>query len=82
MELNIYESDAVPDLFVTVPSAEADATLAIVDRLASLRFKLVRQRYRLSRTVDRDFLARVATEIAAHGYALHGFEPAVHGSGG
>ena len=80
MELNTYRSEAVPRIYVTVPSAEADATLAMVDRLASLRFKLVRLRYRLpAKPADLDFLARVTTQIAATGYALHGFEPAAQG---
>jgi len=81
-ELNTYRSEVSPDLFVTIPTAEAEATLAMVDGLRRMRLKIVRQRYRpAARGADADFLARVSTQILACGYALHGFERAAHGDG-
>lgn len=74
--LNTYQSEALPHVFVTIPAAEAEATLAMVDHLRWMRLKLVRRRYR---PTGGDFLARVSTQILARGYALHGFERAAHG---
>ena len=76
--LNTYQSEALPHVFVTMPAAEAEATLAMVDHLRWMRLKLVRRHYR---PAGADFLASVSTQIAACGYALHGFERAAHGDG-
>ena len=75
MQLNTYESGALRDVFVTVPSAEAQMTLAVVDKLAKLRLKLVRHGYTVSDdSRNLPFLEFVSMEIAASGYAVHGYD--------
>lgn len=75
MRLNTYESAAIPDVFVTVPSAEARTTIALVDKLAALRLHLVRGSYTISGDCrNRPFLDLVSSEIAQSGYAVHGFD--------
>ena len=77
MNLDTYESAAVPDVFVTVPSAEAGTTIAMVDMLVALRLSLVRPHYKLVSDARMDaFRELVLTEIAACGYAVHGFDVA------
>lgn len=74
MDLNTYESRAIADVFVTLPSAEA-ATIVLVDKLAAMRLTLVRGGYCLdSRTDGETFLALVSEGIANSGYAVHGFD--------
>lgn len=75
MRLNTYESTAIPGVFVTFPSVEAESIIASVDKLAALQLQLVRPRY----TVDANagnaaFAEFVAVEIALSGYAVHGFD--------
>jgi len=77
MNVDTYESAAIPDIFVTVPSVEARTTLVAVDRLAALRLHLVRPRYTLlSEGGNTAFVEFVSAEIALSGYALHGFNVA------
>jgi hypothetical protein len=74
MNLDTYESGAIPDVFVTIPSVEALATIAAVEMLAALRLRLVRARYTLhSNAGNAAFVELVATQIALSGYAVHGF---------
>jgi hypothetical protein len=75
MNLDTYESAAIPDVFVTIPSAEARTTIATVDKLGALRLHLVRHGYRLRSDLrNRAFVDLVSTEIALRGYAVHGFD--------
>ena len=75
MNLDTYESDAIPDVFVTIPSVEARTTIATVDKLGALRLHLVRHDYRLrSNLRNCAFVELVSTEIATRGYAVHGFD--------
>jgi hypothetical protein len=75
MNLDTYESGAIPDVFVTIPSAGAAATIASVKKLAALRLRLVRARYTLrSNAANAAFVKFVGTQIASSGYALHGFD--------
>ncbi len=75
MKLNTYESRTVHDVFVTVPTAEAVATIGMVGKLRALRLKLVRRDYVVSdRPLDLHFLELVSMEIATSGYAIHGFD--------
>lgn len=74
MNLDTYESAAIPDVFVTLPSMEAATTLLAVDKLAVLRLCLVRRSYTLhSDARNRAFVEFVRGEIADNGYAVHGF---------
>jgi hypothetical protein len=75
MNLDTYESAAVRDVFVTIPSAEARMTIAMVDKLAALRLRLVRSSYTLACNAPAcAFRDLVLTDIAACGYAVHGFD--------
>lgn len=75
MRLNTYESRALPDVFVTMPSAEASSILALVDRLRHLGLELVRDGYTPAQGgPECSFAALIATQIADHGYAVHGFD--------
>jgi len=77
MNMDTYESAAIPDVFVTCPSAEARATLMAVDKLAALRLRLVRPGYTLdSDAGNKAFVEFVCAEIALSGYAVHGFNVA------
>ena len=77
MNLDTYQSAAIPDVFVTVPSAEARALLVAVDKLVALRLRLVRPCYRLfSDAGNGAFMEFVSAEIALSGYAVHGFNVA------
>ena len=75
MNLDTYQSAAIPDVFVTCPSVEARWTIASVDKLSALRLELVRPRYTLSSTTHNTaFVEFVNAEIALSGYAVHGFD--------
>jgi hypothetical protein len=75
MNVDTYESDAIPDVFVTLPTAEASAVIATVDKLRALRLHVVRHGYAL-RPDSRNaaFVEWINTQIAASGYAVHGFD--------
>ena len=65
----------IPDVFVTIPSVGALATIASVKKLAALRLRLVRARYTLrSNAGNAAFVKFVGTQIAESGYAMHGFD--------
>lgn len=75
MRLNTYESEAIPDVFVTFPSVEAASIIGSVDKLAALELQVVRARYTLdSQARHAAFAEFVAIEIALSGYAVHGFD--------
>lgn len=77
MNLDTYESDSLPGVFVTLPSVEARTTIATVDRLSALRLRPVRTGYTLrSDPTNAAFFEMIATELAATGYAVHGFDVA------
>jgi hypothetical protein len=84
MHLNTYESAAIPDVFVTLPSNEAPFVIAMVDTLTAMQLRLFRGDYTVSgEPADLEFLELVTTRIADKGYALHGFDLAVgRGDGG
>jgi hypothetical protein len=78
MELNTYQSRTSPDVYVTMPTVEAAAIIALVDGLAPLSLTPVRCGYRLSGEArDRAFLEKITLEIAAIGYAVHRFDSAL-----
>jgi hypothetical protein len=75
MNLDTYESGAIPDVFVTIPSVGALATIASTRKLAALRLRLVRSRYSLASSAGNAAFAKfVGAEIASSGYAMHGFD--------
>jgi hypothetical protein len=75
MKLDTFESDAIPDVFVTLPSAEARTTIIAVEKLAALRLRVVRPGYTVrSGTGHAAFVDLICTQIADSGYALHGFD--------
>jgi hypothetical protein len=75
MNLDTYESAAIPDVFVTMPSAEARTTIATVQKLAALRLHLIRHGYTLRCDLrNRAFAELISTQIATSGYAVHGFD--------
>jgi hypothetical protein len=75
MNLDTYESAAIPDVFVTIPSAEASAVIATVDKLRALKLHVVRHGYALrSDSRNAAFVEWVNTQIGASGYAVHGFD--------
>jgi len=75
MNLDTYESAALLDVFVTLPTVEARSMIALVDKLAALKLRLVRGSYTLaSDAATGAFRELVMTEIAACGYAVHGFD--------
>jgi hypothetical protein len=76
VDLNTYRSTASPAVYVTMPAREAAAIIAIVDRLEPMRLTPVRCGYTLSDDGDMAFREFVTIEIAATGYAVHGFDPA------
>jgi hypothetical protein len=78
MQLDTYESRTIPDVFVTLPSAEAPFVIAMVDKLSALRLRLFRADYTISAEPDDvHFLELVTTRIAEDGYLVHGFDVAV-----
>jgi hypothetical protein len=80
MHLNTYRSEAVPGIFVTLPST-ATSTIQIVDDLAALRLNLVKRGYEFSdEMARRPFVVSVLTQIVDHGYAMHGPDPAFEGA--
>ncbi|HET7403844.1 MAG TPA: hypothetical protein VFJ62_18740 [Usitatibacter sp.] len=82
MNLDTYQSALLHDVFVTIPSAEAGTTIAMVDSLAALRLSLVRPHYQIPSHARMDaFRELVLTEIAARGYAVHGFDIAFEHGG-
>lgn len=72
MKLSTYQSSSIPGMFVTLPSAEASATIGIVDQLARLELSIVRQGYELPAFDPSPISGRVMAEIAQTGYAMHG----------
>jgi len=75
MNLDTYESAAVLDVFVTLPTAEARTMIAVVDKLAALKLRLVRSSYTIAPDASAGaFRELVLTEIATCGYAVHGFD--------
>jgi hypothetical protein len=74
MNLDTYESAALLDVFVTLPSAEARTMIAMVDKLAALELRLVRSSYTLASDASGAFRELVLTGIATCGYAVHGFD--------
>jgi len=75
MNLDTYESGVIPDVFVTIPSVGALATIASVKKLAALQLLPVRTRYTLhSNAGNAAFVKFVRTQIASSGYAMHGFD--------
>ncbi len=72
MKLSTYRSSCIPDRFVTLPSAEAAATIGIVDELTRLDLSPVRQGYELPAFDRSPFSRRVLVEISETGYAVHG----------
>jgi len=81
VDLNTYRSGAAPDVYVTMPSAEAAALFAVVDKLVAMRLAPIRCGYTISHD-ERDvpFREYITTEIAASGYAVHGFDSAFMGA--
>ena len=78
MQLNTYESCRHPDLFVTMPAAEARSVISTVDALATLDLRVVRADYAMPGDPrDTRFREMVLTGIAKEGYAIHGFDRAV-----
>jgi hypothetical protein len=78
MQLNTYESGHHPDLFVTVPTAEARSVISTVDALSTLDLRVVREDYAMPEDRrDTRFRELVSTGIAKDGYAVHAFEQAV-----
>jgi hypothetical protein len=85
MKMDTYQSAAVSGVFVTLPSAEANATISLLDVLSVLRLTPVRCSYRLSDAPqDVPFARFVETEIAEKGFALHRFDQSFerHGTAG
>jgi hypothetical protein len=79
MNLDTYESTAVSGMFVTLPSAEANATISIVDELSVLQLNPFRCSYRFAdESQALPFVEFVLTEIAVRGFALHRFDPSLH----
>jgi hypothetical protein len=75
MNLDTYQSAVVSGMFVTLPSAEAVATIAIVDQLSVLRLNPVRCSYRFPDwSQESPFVEFVLSEIAERGFALHRFD--------
>ena len=73
MNLDTYRSTVHDGVFVTVPSVSAEATIALLDELSSLRLDPVRRAYRLPDGDECAPFARfVLTEIVRKGYATHG----------
>ena len=78
MQLNTYKSGHHPDLFVTIPSVEAQSVISMIDELSALGLRVVRTDYAMADDPrDRRFREMVSTGIAKDGYAVHGFERAV-----
>jgi len=77
MNLNTYESAAIPDVFITTSSVEAGSVIGLVDKLSALQLRLVRGDYSLRGDAnDLHFLELVTAGIAESGYAVHGFDVA------
>ena len=78
MNLDTYESGALANVFVTLPSREAACTIDAVDELGALDLRLLRGGYTLAdEPGNLDFRAFVLERIAAIGYAIHGYDVAV-----
>lgn len=74
MKLSTYQSSSIPGTFVTLPSAEANATIGIVDELGRLELSIVRQGYELPPFDHSPMSGMVMAEISRTGYAVHGVE--------
>ncbi|MEP7069887.1 MAG: hypothetical protein ABI789_11620 [Usitatibacter sp.] len=72
MKLSTYQSSSFPGTFVTLPSAEASATIGIVDKLARLELSIVRLGYELPAFDHSPIAGMVMAEISQTGYAVHG----------
>jgi hypothetical protein len=76
-KLDTYESEVVPGVFITVPSATAASTIAVVEGLDALRLHLCKHAYRVPEELcDAPFVVSVLTQIVDKGYALHGRDEA------
>jgi hypothetical protein len=73
VKLDTYACRAEPGVFVTLPSATAKSTIALVDDLSARALRPVRLRYHLpADSCDQPFAVTVLTQIVDRGYALHG----------
>lgn len=73
MKLNTYASEVIPGHFVTIPTAQAVATISLVDGLGALRLHLFKRAYRFpARSRNAAFMISILTQIVDQGYALHG----------
>ena len=73
VKLDTYASGAESGLFVTLPSATAKSTIALVDELSARALRPVRLRYHLpADSRDQPFAVTVLSQIVDQGYALHG----------
>lgn len=77
MDVDTYRSKAVPEVFVTLQSVAAVATLPLLDVLVPLRLGPFRRNYAFADDArNREFVAFVLTEITLKGYAVHGLDRA------
>jgi hypothetical protein len=76
VKLDTYASRAESGVFVTLPSATAKSTIALVDELSAHALRPVRLRYCLpADSCDQPFAVTVLSQIVDRGYALHGPNP-------
>lgn len=80
MQLNTYQSRQAPEVYVTMPTVEAEAIFSLVEELGPMRLTPLRCGYQLSEEPDLRFVEFVTFEIAATGYAVHGFHAAIRGA--
>lgn len=75
--LDTYQSRAIADVFVTVRAVEARCVVACAGLLGPLRLEGYRRGYEIATLpCHDDFFRRVAADITARGFALHGFDVA------
>ena len=72
MDVDTFRSALIDDVFVTVPSNAAAATISTVEELTPLRLDPVRCGYAVpSPDQSPDFARFVLTEVVRKGYAAH-----------